>query len=140
MLREFSIPLMAGVMTALLWCNFAPESYREFNYGHFWGSLSFHFITNDIFMAFFFAIAAVEITQSCLPGGDLSPLGKAVNPLLATIGGVAGRPSPEQKTGEKLLALPPMRRRPQLDRSLHGAPAPGPGPGLYHPLPAAPTP
>jgi NhaA family Na+:H+ antiporter len=32
----------------------------------------------------------VEITQSCLPGGDLSPPGKAVNPLLATIGGVAG--------------------------------------------------
>jgi Na+:H+ antiporter, NhaA family len=90
LLREFSIPLLAGVLTALLWSNLAPESYREFNYGHFWGSFSFHFISNDIFMVFFFAIAAVEITQSCLPGGDLSPPGKAVNPLLATIGGVAG--------------------------------------------------
>jgi NhaA family Na+:H+ antiporter len=90
LLREFSIPLLAGVLTALVWSNLAPESYREFNYGHFLGPLSFHFITNKIFMAFFFAIAAVEITQSCLPGGDLSPPGKAVNPLLATIGGVAG--------------------------------------------------
>jgi len=90
LLREFSIPLLAGLLTALVWCNIAPESYREFNYGHFWGPLSFHFISNDIFMAFFFAIAAVEITQSCLPGGDLSPPAKAVNPLLATFGGVAG--------------------------------------------------
>jgi NhaA family Na+:H+ antiporter len=90
LLREFSIPLLCGVLTALIWCNSAPESYRAFNYGHFWGSLSFHFITNDIFMAFFFAIATVEITQSCLPGGDLSPPVKAVNPLLATFGGVAG--------------------------------------------------
>jgi len=90
LLREFSIPLLAGVLTALIWCNIAPESYRAFNYGHFWEALSFHFISNDIFMVFFFAIAAVEITQSCLPGGDLSPPGKAINPLLATFGGVAG--------------------------------------------------
>lgn len=90
LLREFSIPLLAGVLTALVWANTAPESYRLFNHEHFLGPLSFHFIANDIFMAFFFAIAAVEITQSCLPGGDLSPLRKAVNPLLATVGGVVG--------------------------------------------------
>ena len=88
-LREFSIPLLVGVLTALVWCNLAPESYHEFNYCHFWGSLSFHFITNDIFMVFLFAITAVEITQSCFPGGDLSPPGKVVNPILATIGGAA---------------------------------------------------
>jgi NhaA family Na+:H+ antiporter len=90
LLREFSIPLLAGVLTALTWANVAPESYREFNYGRFLGPLSFHFITNDIFMVFFFAIAAAEITQSCLPGGDLSPFTRAVNPILATVGGVAG--------------------------------------------------
>ncbi len=90
LLREFSIPLLAGVLTALIWCNIAPESYQRFNYGHFLGPLTFHFVTNDIFMAFFFAIAAVEITQSFLPGGDMSPPGKAVNPLLATLGGVIG--------------------------------------------------
>src|SRR5512136_248276 len=90
LLREFSIPLLAGVLTALLWCNIAPESYQRFNYGHLFGPLTFHFVTNDIFMVFFFAIAVVEITQSFLPGGDLSPPGKAVNPLLATLGGVVG--------------------------------------------------
>lgn len=89
-LREFSIPLLAGVVTALIWCNIAPESYQFFNFTQWWGIFSFHFITNDIFMVFFFAIAAVEITQSCLPGGDLNPIRKAVNPLLATIGGVLG--------------------------------------------------
>ncbi len=90
LLREFSIPLLAGVVVALVWANAAPDSYRHFNHATFLGSLTFHFVTNDVFMAFFFAIAATEITQSCLPGGDLSPLGKAVNPLLATIGGVIG--------------------------------------------------
>jgi len=90
LLREFSIPLLAGVLIALAWANVAPDSYRQFNHGNFIGQLSFHFVTNDIFMTFFFAIAAAEITQSCLPGGDLSPLKKAVNPILATIGGVIG--------------------------------------------------
>lgn len=90
LLREFSIPLLAGVVTALVWANVAPESYHHFNHTPIWGPLSFHFITNDIFMALFFAIAAAEITQSCFPGGDLNPLKKAVNPLLATIGGVVG--------------------------------------------------
>jgi hypothetical protein len=41
-------------------------------------------------MVFFFGIAAVEITQSFLPGGDLNPVKKAVNPLMATLGGVIG--------------------------------------------------
>jgi NhaA family Na+:H+ antiporter len=41
-------------------------------------------------MAFFFGIAAVEITQSFLPGGDLYPISKSVNPLFATAGGVIG--------------------------------------------------
>jgi Na+:H+ antiporter, NhaA family len=41
-------------------------------------------------MTLFFGIAAVEITQSCLPGGDLHPLKRAVHPLFATAGGVLG--------------------------------------------------
>jgi Na+:H+ antiporter, NhaA family len=90
LLREFSIPLLAGVLTALCWANMAPEGYHGFIHGTFWGPFSFHFVTNDIFMVLFFAIAAAEITQSCLPGGDLNPLKKAVNPLMATIGGVVG--------------------------------------------------
>jgi NhaA family Na+:H+ antiporter len=90
LLREFSIPLLGGVVLALAWANSAPESYAHFLYGPFLGPLSFHFLTNDIFMVFFFGIAAVEITQSFLPGGDLHPVAKSVNPLLATAGGVIG--------------------------------------------------
>ena len=49
-----------------------------------------HFLINDIFMVFFFGIAAKEITEACLPGGALNPVSKAINPLLGTIGGVLG--------------------------------------------------
>ncbi|RJQ16697.1 MAG: sodium:proton antiporter [Nitrospiraceae bacterium] len=90
LLREFSIPLFTGVAAALIWANYAPESYHHFLHGPFIGNLTFHFLTNDIFMVFFFGIAAVEITQSFLPGGDLNPVKKAVNPLMATAGGVIG--------------------------------------------------
>ena len=90
LLREFSIPLLTGVALALCWANYAPESYGRFLHSPLLGPLSFHFLTNDIFMVFFFGIAAVEITQSFLPGGDLFPLRKSVNPLVATAGGVIG--------------------------------------------------
>lgn len=90
LMREFSIPLIAGVLVALAWANLWPLSYHGLVENHFIGSLSFHFVTNELFMVLFFGIAAVEITQSCLPGGDLNPPRKAVNPLLATLGGVIG--------------------------------------------------
>ncbi len=90
LLRQFSVPLLAGVVSALIWANRAPASYHHFLHDHFFGPVNFHFLTNDIFMVFFFGIAAVEITQSLLPGGDLYPIKKSVNPLLATAGGVIG--------------------------------------------------
>jgi Na+:H+ antiporter, NhaA family len=90
LLREFSIPLLAGVVVAIVWANLDPAGYIAFNTTPFIGGLSFHFISNELFMVFFFGIAAVEITQSCLPGGDLNPVSKAVNPLLGTLGGVIG--------------------------------------------------
>ena len=90
LLREFSVPLIIGVLTAVIWVNFDPVGYANFNYDHFFGPFSFHFVANEVFMVLFFGIAAVEITQSCLPGGDLNPLKKALNPLFATFGGVAG--------------------------------------------------
>ena len=79
LLREFSIPLLGGVVLALVWANIAPESYALFLYDPFLGPLSFHFLTNDVFMVFFFGIAAVEITQSFLPGGDLYPVKKSIS-------------------------------------------------------------
>ena len=90
MLREFSVPLLAGVFVAIAWANLSPESYSNFKNGEHFGGLSFHFISNELFMVLFFGIAAVEITQSCLPGGDLNPISKAINPLLGTLGGVLG--------------------------------------------------
>lgn len=89
-LQEFSIPLILGVIIALAWANLSPESYHHFVHNEIVGNISLHFFVNDIFMVFFFAMAAVEITQSLLPGGSLNPVKRAINPLMATLGGVLG--------------------------------------------------
>lgn len=89
-LQEFSIPLIIGVIIALIWVNLSPESYHYFVHNKILGNLTLHFFANDIFMVFFFAIATVEITQSLLPGGDLNPIKRAINPIMATLGGVLG--------------------------------------------------
>ncbi len=101
LLQEFSIPLIAGVFVALLLANLAPGWYEHWlGAGHdswhipgvtiFGHHLSVHFLVNDIFMVFFFGIAAKEIAEACLPGGSLNPPKKAINPLIATAGGVLG--------------------------------------------------
>ena len=97
LLQEFSIPLLAGVAVAMLSANLAPEWYALTIHGKPLGDVSLlgheltlGFLVNDIFMVFFFGIAAKEITEACLPGGDRTPPAKAVNPLLATLGGVFG--------------------------------------------------
>jgi len=101
LLQEFSIPLIAGVFVALFAANLAPEWYEHVFAAHggweFPGHLSVFghhitpaFLINDIFMVFFFGIAAKEITEACLPGGSLNPPRKALNPLFATLGGVIG--------------------------------------------------
>jgi len=90
LLREFSIPLMAGVVAALAWANISYDSYHHVIHDAIWDFQSLHFLTNDVFMVLFFGIAAVEITSNLAPGGSLNPLKNAVNPLLATVGGVLG--------------------------------------------------
>ncbi len=63
----------------------------DHHHGPWWEHyLTLHFLINDIFMVFFFGIAAKEITESCLPGGALNPIKNAINPLLGTLGGVLG--------------------------------------------------
>lgn len=92
-LREFSIPLIAGVACAVGFANLAPDFYEHWLHASPFGAgshFNFHFLVNDIFMVFFFGIAAKEITESVLPGGDLYPIKRAINPIFATIGGVAG--------------------------------------------------
>ena len=96
-LQEFSIPLILGVIGALIWANVDIVTYQFFflNYvlfpftifGH---KITLHFLINDIFMVFFFGIAAVEIVQAVNPGGCLNPISKAINPLYGTAGGVIG--------------------------------------------------
>lgn len=92
-LEEMSVPLIVGVIAALIWANVRPHSYHHFVHAPLFGIKALgnaHFLINDIFMALFFGIAAKEITEACLPGGSLNPPRKAVNPLLGTIGGVVG--------------------------------------------------
>jgi NhaA family Na+:H+ antiporter len=107
--QEYSLPLIAGVAVALCFANCAPSLYQQLVFGSVPDLLSsashgndhaqaasehsmwcLHFLINDIFMVLFFGLAAKEITESCLPGGALNPLSKAINPLLATLGGVLG--------------------------------------------------
>jgi NhaA family Na+:H+ antiporter len=96
-LQEFSIPLLVGVVVAMLAANLLPYWYGHAVHWKPFGDLqvfghdvTLHFLVNDVFMVLFFGIAAKEITESCLPGGSLSPMKKAINPILATLGGVAG--------------------------------------------------
>lgn len=90
LLRDFSVPLIMGVISALVWANISPQSYREIMEYEMFLGLNLHFLVNDVFMVFFFAMAGVEIVQSLMPGGDLNPINKAINPLFATLGGVIG--------------------------------------------------
>ena len=79
--------------------NSAPEWYEHILHWQPFGDfaplgpshpITFHFLVNDLFMVLFFGIAAKEITESCLPGGSLNPIRKAITPLFATLGGVVG--------------------------------------------------
>ncbi|MEX1024348.1 MAG: Na+/H+ antiporter NhaA [Planctomycetota bacterium] len=100
LLQEFSVPLIMGVVAALVYANVSGESWEQYQELIHWlpfgdvailgHAVDLHFLINDIFMVFFFGIAAKEITEAALPGGSLNPIKKAVNPLFATLGGVLG--------------------------------------------------
>ena len=112
-LQEYSIPLILGVIAGLVWANIDFTSYHDVVEFDFWNfgkgpflddgehhdlndfyifgkHITVHFLVNEIFMVFFFGIAAKEITESILPGGALNPLPRAINPLMGTLGGVFG--------------------------------------------------
>lgn len=96
--QEFSIPLIIGVLAGLATANIDPSFYEKLVDFHLFGehaevfdhALTVHFLINEVFMVLFFGIAAKEITDSVLPGGALNPVNKAINPLMATIGGILG--------------------------------------------------
>jgi len=94
-LFENSIFLTAGAAIGLIYANVAPHSYHslvhEPNAVVFQHSVSlFHFIVNDVAMAFFFLLAGKEIREAMLPGGPLASARTATLPILATLGGMLG--------------------------------------------------
>jgi NhaA family Na+:H+ antiporter len=90
-LRKYSIPLIVGVVGSVIWRNVFPDLYNKVVYTPIFGEhIDLHFLVNDVFMAFFFAVAGIEIVYSLLPGGVLYPVNKAVLPLMSTLGGVVG--------------------------------------------------
>lgn len=97
LMQKYSLPLVVGVTLALFWSNVDEHSYHDFTHLDLVPGvkvkdydLTLHFIVNDIFMVFFFGLAIKEVTEAVLPGGSLSPFSRAVNPLMATVGGVLG--------------------------------------------------
>jgi NhaA family Na+:H+ antiporter len=95
LLQEYSVPLISGVVLALLAANLDVHLYHEVlewqpvaGFTIFEHPVTLHFLVNDVFMVFFFAIAAKEITEASLPGGLLNPMSTAISALIATAGGV----------------------------------------------------
>ncbi len=102
----YSLLLIAGATTALIWANVDPASYHHLVHyvliddfligeaepegGSVRRVLTLHFLVNDVLMAFFFAIAAKEVWEALiLENGSLRGR-RAVTPLIATAGGMIG--------------------------------------------------
>jgi Na+:H+ antiporter, NhaA family len=103
---DYSLLLIGGAAIALVWANLAPESYHGLVHFTLWAGgpigalqtdagvtervVTVHFLFNDVLMAFFFAIAAKEVWEAvALSHGSLRGR-KALTPLIATAGGMAG--------------------------------------------------
>lgn len=91
-IREYSIPLFAGILAAMLWVNIDSESYNFIiSKPIISGShISLHYIVNEGFMVLFFGMAGAELVRSFREGGELYPIKNAINPLMATLGGIVG--------------------------------------------------
>lgn len=101
-LTEYSLLLIIGAVTALIWANIDATSYHHFVEFVIWDhapighphdghrTLTLHYLVNDVLMAFFFAIAAKEVWEAViLKNGSLRGK-KAATPLVATAGGMFG--------------------------------------------------
>lgn len=94
-IRALSLPLIVGVFAGLAAANIDSHGYHalvdfDLGFGILGHGVTPHFLINDIFMVFFFGVAAKEIMDAVRPGGALNPPSRAINPLLGTIGGVVG--------------------------------------------------
>lgn len=101
-LTNYSLLLIIGAVTALIWANTNAESYHHFVEFVIWDhgaighlhdghrTLTLHYLVNDLLMALFFAIAAKEVWEAiALKDGSLRGK-KAATPLFATAGGMFG--------------------------------------------------
>ncbi|VDC32982.1 Na+/H+ antiporter NhaA [Pseudogemmobacter humi] len=106
LITTYSLLLIGGALIALAWANLSPGSYHHLVHLPLWPDapvglrgddgaapqrvLTLHFLVNDMLMALFFAMAAKEVWEAViLPGGSLRGK-KALTPLIATLGGMAG--------------------------------------------------
>lgn len=105
---NYSLLMIGGAILALIWANVDPHSYHAVvdwtiladapigepsfapDGSVLTRTLTFHFLVNDVLMAFFFAIAAKEVWEAMvLEQGSLR--GKsALVPVLSAVGGMAG--------------------------------------------------
>jgi len=75
--------LVIGTAIALVWANVDRDGYIAVTH-------LLHFAVNDIGMAFFFALAAKEVTEATAPGGPLHSPRRAAMPLAGAVGGMLG--------------------------------------------------
>jgi len=92
-LANYSLLLVIGAITALVWVNVDAHSYHALiDFVPFAGlpEANLHFIVNDVLMAFFFFVAGKEVWEAViLKEGELRGR-KAMTPLIATAGGMIG--------------------------------------------------
>ena len=88
---KYPIPIMAGILAALVWANLSPKTYNDFiNYSFFeflWHPVTIKLIINDIFMAFFMGLAMVEVVIYSKKRSAKRKK-ETINILFSTIGGV----------------------------------------------------
>mmetsp|Transcript_5455 Transcript_5455/g.15628 ORF Transcript_5455/g.15628 Transcript_5455/m.15628 type:complete len:904 (-) Transcript_5455:259-2970(-) len=95
-LRHFPLPLILGIISAMVWANLQYESYHKVVYSTLiamkicTNDVTFYWLVNDVYMTFVFGLAMKQITKAARPGGLIHPLHKAVNTMLAACGGIVG--------------------------------------------------
>lgn len=85
---DLSLPLILGILVALIWANLGYESYSTLLHGKIIGNIDFHFLVNDVFLVFFFGLATVEIVHGLSPNGNLYPIKNTISNLCGAAGGV----------------------------------------------------
>lgn len=86
--EEYSLPLILGIIIALIWANINYPSYQNFLHYKIGGLCNVHFAVNDIFLVLFFGLISIEIVHDLAPNGAMHPLHKALANIMAAIGGI----------------------------------------------------